>query len=401
VPARHPLSPRPRLVGTGATLFALTCCVPPAPTGSAAAPLAPTPTLAATPSAHAAADAADATGEAPHAANVDASARSGAAEMGGASAGADAAAATPAPPASPAPSVAFERPFLAWARPRPKGEVAAGSHDEALGRWNLGGSAEPGHVSSRASFHPGTRVKVDVRVVSGRLPNTAPVNRRTGKHVVVLSQTSLLARSRKHGYWPFRLCYERHVQTHGKTDGGATTIGFRVERSGRPSQARLVSTRLHAPDIARCLVEKVNDLELLPPPRRTGVELTVQLWPGDAPLPTLPPPPPNASDPSAFDARSMQEVLEANRPAIAECYAQGLARDPGLWGRVQVHVEVDTKGRVTHARQVESRFPDEAVVRCVLDTLKQSEWTAKAGRTPRFEVAVRLGQEPKRPAEQQ
>lgn len=297
--------------------------------------------------------------------------------------------------ARPVPVLLIERPYLAWARPRPKGEVAAGAHDELLARWNLGGTSDPNFPSNRPSYHPGTRVKVETRVVSGKLPKSAPVDRRTGKPAVVLSETSLLARSRKHGYWPYRLCFERAVQQQGKRKGGETVLRFAVDARGRVGGPRLLRTKLDSAEVVECLLAETRELPLLPPPRRIEVELSVQVWPGDAPLPSLPPAPADPALAGPLDGEALEKALEVEREAFSTCYADGLARDPGLWGRIQAHVQRDARGRVAAARQSESRFPDPEVVACVLGRLKETRLPVGGG--PGFEIALRLGREPERP----
>ena len=292
----------------------------------------------------------------------------------------------------------IETPYLGFARPRPKGDVAAGAHDELLARWNLGGTSDPTFPSSRPGFHPGTRVKVDTRVVAGRLPKSAPVDRRTGKHLVVLSETSLLVRARKHGYWPYRSCFERAVQTRGKQAGGETVLRFSVDRTGRIGAPRVLRSKLEAKDVVDCLREQTGRLPLLPPPRRVEVELAVQVWPGDAPLPSLDAPPTDPALALPLDGKPLAAALEGERSGLAACYAAGLAGDPALWGRLQVHLELDAPGRVKRAREAESHFPDRAVVACVLERLKAMRLPLRAGHASAFEVAFRFGQLPERPA---
>lgn len=306
--------------------------------------------------------------------------------------------ASDAPAMKLAPELTLEKPFVAWARPRPKGDVAAGAHDELVARWNLGGTSSPEYPSSRPGFHPGTRVKVDTRVVAGRLPKTAPVDRRTGKPAVVLSETSLLARARKHGYWRYRLCFERVAQEVGKVEGGETVLRFAVDPRGRIGTPQVLRTKLKAAEVVACLAAKTPEIELLPPSRRLTVELAVQVWPGDAPLPSLPPPP---SDPALnlpVDSDAVTAALEQERGAFERCYSEGLGRDPALWGRLQAHVELGPAGGVSRARETESRFPDPEVSRCVLGRIRAWRIAPRAGHARSFEVALRLGREPERPA---
>lgn len=291
-------------------------------------------------------------------------------------------------------ALVIEKPYVLWARPRPKGLIAAGSHDELVGRWNLGGSSSPDHPANRAGHHPGTRVKVDTRVTSGRLPKSAPVDRKTGKPQVVLSETSLRARSRKLGYWPFRVCYERWVAEHGKLAGGETVLSFAVDRAGRIGVAKVLRSKLTEAEVTACLASAVREIELLPPPRRIQVELAVQLWPGDVPVPKLAPIPTAPELTLPLDAGGLESALEKARPSFETCYRQGLARDPALWGRLQLHVEHDAQGAVTSAQQSESHFPDPGVTRCVLGHVREMTFARRAGRLRAFEIALRFGREP-------
>jgi len=313
------------------------------------------------------------------------------------SADADAASeASPDAPPAPKPSVSLliEKPYLGWARPRPKGEVAAGAHDELIGRWNVGGTSDPDFPSNRPGFHPGTRVKVDTRVVAGRLPKAAPVDRRTGKPWVVLSETSLLARSRKLGYWHFRLCYEAFVQANGPTKGGETSMRFRVGRDGRIGRAQLVKTKLDSREVVGCLLDRVREIELLPPAKPVDVELSVQVWPGDVPLPSLSNPP---ADRRELDADALEKLLEGSRAELEACGQEAFARDAGLWGRVQLHLELRPDGGVARAKQSESRFPDDEVTRCVIRTVSKLAFPARKSLAPGFEVGLRFGHPPEPP----
>jgi hypothetical protein len=289
----------------------------------------------------------------------------------------------------------IEHPYVSWDRKRPKGEVAAAADDELIGRWNLGGTQAPTYASNRPGFHPGTRVVVDTRVVSGRLVKRAPLDRRTGKHHVVLSETSLLVRSRKHGYWPFRLCFEDAAREKGRVKGGKTTLRFDVDARGRVKSARVVDTKLDEPSIADCLRDRAKEIELLPPPRRIGVELTVQLWPGDVRVPLLPKAP--TPEPPGLDADAVESVVTARQSELQTCYAAGLARDASLWGRLQLHVTVDGKGRVLTARESESQFPDPEVVTCISRLVRGLGFSKGKSALPEFELGFRMGRLPEAP----
>ncbi|HET9958592.1 MAG TPA: hypothetical protein VFQ61_29055, partial [Polyangiaceae bacterium] len=53
--------------------------------------------------------------------------------------------------------------------PRPSGGMAASEFDVELERWNAGGNSEPTRPSSRPSYHPATRVLVEIGALSRRL----------------------------------------------------------------------------------------------------------------------------------------------------------------------------------------------------------------------------------------
>jgi len=282
----------------------------------------------------------------------------------------------------------IERPYLPWARPRTKGEVAAAGQDEAIGRWNLGGTQDPSFRSNRPGFHPGTRVIVNTRVISGKLPKTAPLNRRTGKRVVVLSVTSLLARSRKHGYWPFRLCFERAALAGATPKGGKTMLRIAVSASGKIHGARLVGTKLEDSTIAECVRDRAKEIELLPPPKRIAVQLEVELWPGDVQLPLLPPTPPDAPE---LDAKALQAALQQHEQQLRGCYAEGLARDASLWGRIQLHTLLEPSGSVRSVRESESRFPDSQVTRCIVGVVEKVKFPRRNSHSSHFEIGLRFG----------
>ncbi|MBK7582217.1 MAG: AgmX/PglI C-terminal domain-containing protein [Myxococcales bacterium] len=396
MPARHSLSPLPGarpaallLVGCITALAIQGACVRSAEPAGPSQAATPTPTAsraiaAAVEPAPAERDAPSAPSDAQPDVRAD-----GDAGAGGATSDAQA---KPAP----APWLVIETPYLAWARPRPKGSVAAGAHDEELARWNLGGTADPAFPSNRAGFHPGTRVKVDVRVTAGHLQKSAPINRRTGKRIVVLSETSLLARARKLGYWPYRLCFERALQAGDKPKAGETVLRFDVDASGRIGPPRVIRSKLTPAEVVACIVDKTRDIELLPPPRRISAELSVQLWPGDALLPSLPGKPAAATD-EELDSKALLRIVEAERDALANCYAEGLGRDLRLWGRVQLHIELSQSGKVTGARETESRFPDREVSRCLTGAVSQMRFPERKLRPAAFELGVRLGREPVKP----
>jgi len=222
--------------------------------------------------------------------------------------------------------------------------------------------------------------------VSGHLPKKARVDPKTKKAERVLSQASLLARSRKYGYWPFRLCFETGLRNDAKL-GGKTRIRFRVTRSGHISSSRLVQTKLKDADVAACLVEAAQEIELLAPARTIDVEATIALWPGDAPLPTL------LEEPEkklSLDSDVITRALESARPSFASCYREALERDPALWGRIELGIELGADGAIAKVSERDSHFPDKAAVSCAISAAGALTLPALKSR-PSFVIGLRLG----------
>lgn len=296
-----------------------------------------------------------------------------------------------APPPVLAPHVEFEHPYKLYERPRAKGAVYAAGQDELLARWNVGGTGDPAFISNRAHYHPGARVIVRVRVPPHRLPKRAPYDRRKGRYRKVLSETAVLAQARAHGYWPFRMCFEdglrRDQRVHGKVFFEA-----RIARSGHVDRASITKQKLPDDDVRKCLLQRVRELTFtVGPPRATRIELSIELWPGDAPVPLKDAPADAPGNPGALDAAAIERAALGAHDAIVACYAAGLARDPALWGRVQVRIDLDEKGHTRRVRETESRFPDHEVSACVVEALKRVKFPPANGGALAFIYAVRLG----------
>src|SRR5262249_3996311 len=115
--------------------------------------------------------------------------------------------------------------------------------------------------------------------------------------------------------------------------------------------------------VTSCVLKAARSLALAPPERGTpDVTLELSLWPGDAPVRTASAPAPRAPDvPEALVA-----ALRSRWAGVRACYAQGLRRTPGLWGRLAMRLRVTAKGDVIEAAEVESHFPDRDVTECAL-----------------------------------
>jgi hypothetical protein len=267
-------------------------------------------------------------------------------------------------------------------RKREEGAVRASVADEDLARWNVGGSSDPACGSNRPGFHVAPRVVVDVSLRPRQLPVRSS---RKG----VLSETAVLAQARNHGYWAFRLCFEQGLRNAPKLRG-KTRVHAVLDAAGGVRQSRVTSTELADREVATCLAAHAEQLRFSPaPPRRLGLDLVVDLSPGDAPLPEL-----HLSDvdpaASTMDTRRVSDLLGAALGPAGACYAKALSSDPALWGRIGLRVDVDRHGNVT-VREHESRFPDPGVVRCVTDAVGALPIASAMTAPGSFTWGLRLG----------
>ncbi|MFC1642221.1 hypothetical protein ACFL5O_05965 [Myxococcota bacterium] len=280
-------------------------------------------------------------------------------------------------------SLELERPLWPYYRPRPDGPIVASLHDEKIACWNVGGTSDPKHPSSKSRYHPAVRVVVDTAVV-GAWHRTTSLKK--------LSRL-ILARVRKHGYWPIRTCYESALRNDQDLSGKAV-IRIRVGRNGKVVAASRRRGNLN-PTLEQCLTEAIRKVELRNvPARRTDVDVTVKLWPGDAPVPRWTSLSPGESQPAGLSEQLDRAAAawEATRPELADCAAKGLANDGGLWGRVALLATLSSAGEVTRAREDESRFPDPEVTRCLSRHLRQLRITPPIV-VPQLVFALRVGQQ--------
>ena len=290
--------------------------------------------------------------------------------------------------------IEFEKPYPHGARPRRRGAVLAAAQDEELGRWNLGGNSHPSYASNRPGFHPGTRVRVDTLKPSRQLPKRAKQNRRTGRYAHQLSRTSLLARSRRLGYWPFRICFEEAKKKDRKLLGGKTKLLIRLTSRGRVRRARLLSSDFKDNALTQCLATAAKAKLRYPPPRGPlSYQLAISLWPGDVPLPETVNPEAQPAH-KILDRKHAQNILGTARDSIRSCYESGVAKDPELWGRVGALLQLDRAGNVTASRQHESQFPDPTVADCVTAALAELQFAPPKPGGEKLVAGIRLGTPP-------
>ena len=298
----------------------------------------------------------------------------------------------------PAPvALSLELPYPLDARPRASNALQAAAEDEALARWNAGGSADPSAPSSQASYHPGTRVVVDTRPAKLK----AGAKRRAPVHGLTLDRVQAQARSK--GYWPFRLCFEVG-QREKKGSGGETKVAFSIGIRGNVRAARLLDSQLLNAKTAECMVRELRRLQFTPrPPTVLAMVASIRVYPGDAELPAGPASPASNAAPAlagtplvsgAFDANATRAAVSAKQAPLDACFEDARRNDPGLWGRLALGVVLEMDGSVHRVNEVESHFPSAAATRCAEVLVSSIVFPSVNGKPYSFVVALRLAPSP-------
>ncbi|WP_044985496.1 AgmX/PglI C-terminal domain-containing protein [Sorangium cellulosum] len=271
------------------------------------------------------------------------------------------------------PSIAIEPPYKLGQHPVPRGQAEAAERD----RWNAGGRGEPPAPPPPAEGHPLPRIIVDIDKVNGPL-KARDVERIARRHLWI------------HVYGCYRLRAYRDPSLHGKT-----TVRLTVSRAGKVTGARATSSTLSAPDVVSCLAARARSLPL--PRARAGstVVATLQVYPGDDPV--EPPPSVLAPGPGELRPDAIEAAVAEAMPAFRSCYDAALAGAPALWGRLAIRFHVTDSGAVDEAFEVESRFPDERLTRCVLRRARALTFPAPEGGDVRFVVPLRFSPDPQGP----
>ncbi|WP_437610867.1 AgmX/PglI C-terminal domain-containing protein [Sorangium sp. So ce834] len=271
------------------------------------------------------------------------------------------------------PSIAIEPPYKLGQHPVPRGQAEAAERD----RWNAGGRGEPPAPPPPAEGHPLPRIIVDIDTVKGPL-KAREVERIARRHLWI------------HVYSCYRLRAYRDPSLHGKT-----TVRLTVSRAGKVTGARATSSTLSAPDVVSCLAERARSLPLPRAKAGSTVVATLQVYPGDDPV--EPPPSVLAPGPGELRPDAIEAAVAEAMPAFRSCYEAALAGAPALWGRLAVRFHVTGSGAVDEAFEVESRFPDERLARCVLRRARALTFPAPEGGDLRFVVPLRFSPDPQSP----
>jgi hypothetical protein len=260
---------------------------------------------------------------------------------------------TPTPPADV--PVVDEPIYFPGARTRPKGSaVEASLDDEIIATWNRGGlSSEPTMGPKGRPTHTAPRVKVDVIDVRGDA-----------------SEADMQRVARLKSYWPFRICYEQGLRRMQKLHG---TIKLRltIGPSGRPSGVQQLAAELGDPAVVSCVTQSAMSLGLpAPSSGASQVTLDISLWPGDEPVTVKSAL--RGTKASPAETAALVDQLRTHLAEVRTCYAAGLARHAGLWGRLALALRM-TSGVVDEANEIESRFPDGDVTNCVRQAFLHAE----------------------------
>lgn len=248
-----------------------------------------------------------------------------------------------------------------------------------LAAWNEGGRA-PGE-----KWHPQPRVVIGEPVlgsVAEPKGKSKPKKRnkdgsKTATPAGGAWNTAEAMRAlRRYGYAGVRRCFDAALRETPDLEG-RTVVDIEVDGAGRIVKSRASAGR--APDprkhktsmpsasVRTCIAEALVRVSLPPVARgkRVHARISVDVWPGDVPLPTAEPTPaPGSLPPTAFAA-----ALGPAQPTMRSCFDALEKRHPGTWGRLAFRVDASPEG-VVRASQIESTFPDADAVACVTKAIE-------------------------------
>ncbi|MFO0661138.1 MAG: hypothetical protein U0165_15090 [Polyangiaceae bacterium] len=217
-----------------------------------------------------------------------------------------------------------------------------------LEKWNNGG------------YSDGTKWHAVPRVVIGE-PSV-----RSGK----IDAKALMKKLRAEQYMTARHCFDAALRDDPELSG-RTVLKLRIKgdrvADATVSRARVSDSRKHpktmSSKVASCLAEGFRDIAATRP--RSGsatVLVSVDLWPGDAPIAT----PPRAPV-GSLSLDSLQRALADAAPSLGKC----VASEHGAWGRLALELDIGEDGVIRDAIEVESTFPVREAARCAATELRK------------------------------
>lgn len=285
------------------------------------------------------------------------------------------------PPPAPAadPRLTIEPPYHAGAYPWPPEGPERKERIAELARWNDGSLGED------RKWHAQPRVVIGEPVVARGKADTRAVMRAL----------------RAEQYWTVRKCFDPRVAAQPDLEG-RTLLSLKVNASGvvtaasllKKGDKRIPDTRkfpraMSDSAVTSCLAQGFSGISVPTPGKGSkGATLLVSIdvWPGDAPIPER-----DASPkPGRVPLATVADALEKARPALGACIDAATTREPGLWGRVALRVDVSEQGTTGDIAETESTFPDRKATACFVDVLRAIPWPEPKKGAARVVVAFRV-----------
>lgn len=201
-------------------------------------------------------------------------------------------------------------------------------------------------------------------------------------------------------YWTVRRCYDPALRDAPKLDGRAV-VELVLDKTGRVTtaaqkRAKVPDTRQHKTsmsdrEVVRCWLRGLTGAEL-PRPRtpKATVALSIDVWPGDAPLPETG----AAAKPGKVELDEVARRVTAKLPELETCLVEARKERPGAWGRLALRVDIDERGAPGEIAETESTFPAASLVACATRILRELPWPAARGGVGRVTIPLRFS--PKR-----
>jgi uncharacterized iron-regulated protein len=278
-------------------------------------------------------------------------------------------------------ALSFETPYAPGGFPWPPEGAKRREAIAELAAWNEGGRA-PGE-----KWHPQPRVVIGEPVLaSGTKAKTKTKSReKSGKKATTSGPSwdtaGAMKALRRNGYVGVRRCFDAALRDKVDLEG-RTVVDFEVNGSGHivtakasPGSApdpRKHKTAMPSSSARSCIARALTSVAV-PPARgkRVRARVSVDVWPGDAPLPVAEPSPlPGSAAPAVFSS-----AIEPTRGAVRACFDALEKRHPGAWGRLALRLDGGADGSLA-ASEVESTFPDAETVSCVKKAVETQRWPA-------------------------
>ena len=266
--------------------------------------------------------------------------------------------------------VVFEAPYKLGARYVLRSEADAKLEAEAIARWNEGGRAR--------SWHPQPRVIVDNVRVKG-----------------AISGAAVLKTARAQGYWPIRRCYDPALPDKPDLRGGVS-VKITIDGSGRATQTVVVGQpSLSDRQVVECIRNGLRGFKYPASRRATSdVTLDVTVGPGDALMKRVENPAVTAGA-GDMDYPVVQALVARHAGAdVIRCYSDAARREPGLWGRLVLRLDVAPNGAVRDIVEIDSTFPDSATTKCAIDAIRKIGFPPPTNGNIRIVVPIRFGSPP-------